>query len=74
MTPTNPQKYLRWFIGLIHYYHNMWEIHSHTLEPSTKITSSKVKFKLTKIEQEELENINQIVAHSILLAYLGFNK
>ena len=47
----------------------MWKRRSHTLVPLTKITSSKVKFKWNKTEQDNFEEIKLIVAHDNLLAY-----
>ena len=52
----------------------MWPRRSHTLATLTNITSSKLKFECTKIEQDALEEIKRIVACDNLLAYLGFNK
>ena len=42
--------------------------------PLTHITSSKVKFKWTKIEQDDFEEIKRTVARDSLLAYPDFNK
>ena len=52
----------------------MWPRLSHTLDYLTKVTSSIVKFKWTKIKQDSLEEIKQIVACNILLAYQDFNE
>ena len=46
----------------------------HTLAPLTKITSSKAKFKWTKIEQDAFDEIMRIVARDILLDYPEFNE
>ena len=51
----------------------MWSRHLHMLALSTKITSSKVKFKWNRIEQDLFDGIKRIVAHDILLSYLDFN-
>ena len=45
---------------------------SHMLAPLTKITSSKVKFKRTKIKQDYFKEIKRIVASHNLLAYPYF--
>ena len=50
----------------------MWARQSHMLSPLTKITSNKVKFKWTKIEQTAFEEINPIFAHRVLLGYPNF--
>ena len=52
----------------------MWPIRSHTLEPLTKITSNKRKFKWTKIEQDAFDEIKRILAHNNLLTYPDFNE
>ena len=46
----------------------MWASRAHTLAPLTNITSSKVKFIWTKIEQDASNEIMWIVAHDTLLA------
>ena len=40
------------FIGLVNYYCDIWEIHLHMLVPVPKLTSNKVTFKWTEIEQK----------------------
>ena len=52
----------------------MWPIRSHTLEPLTKITSNKRKFKWTKIEQDAFDEIKRILGHDNLLTYPDFNE
>ena len=52
----------------------MWARISHTLAPSTKLTSSKVKNKWIKTKQEALEEIKRIVTRNNLLDYLYFNR
>ena len=52
----------------------MWSGLSHTLEPLTEITSNKVKFKWTKIEQDAIDAIKRIKAHDIWLTYPDFNE
>ena len=52
----------------------MWTRLLHTLAPLTKITSSRVKFKWTKIEKYALDEIKRIVARNTLLAYPYFNE
>ena len=47
----------------------MWERRSHKLVDLTKIMPSKVKFKLTKIEQKLFKEIKPIVTCSVLLSY-----
>ena len=40
----------------------------------TKITSSRVTFKWTKIKQDDIDEITRIVASDTLLTYLYFNE
>ena len=44
MPPTS-RKEVRYFIDLVNYYLDMWEICSHTLSSLSQMKSSKVKFK-----------------------------
>ena len=64
---------VRSFIGLINYYRYTWDRCSHLLQPLTEITSDKVTFKWTAIEQKVFDNIKHIVACNILLAHPYFN-
>ena len=52
----------------------MWTRLSHTLEPLTKVTSSKLKFKWNKIEKYEFKDIKWIGAENVLLDYPDFNE
>ena len=52
----------------------MWERRSHNFLPLTKITSSKVYFKWTKIEQDKFDEIKLIVACDTLFTYTDFNE
>ena len=52
----------------------MWARRSHTLLTLTKITYSKVKFKWTKIKQDALVEIKQIMDRDTLLTYPDFNE
>ena len=44
------------------------------LAPLTNITSTKVKFKWIKIEQDAFDEINRIVDRNTLLNYPDFNE
>ena len=57
MKPPTSQKEEQKFIGVVNYYHNMWEINSHTLASFPKMSSSKVKLKWTKIKQDAFNEI-----------------
>ena len=51
MIPLTSRKGVHRFICLLNYYRNVWERHSHTLDPFTKLLTSKVKFKWTEVEK-----------------------
>ena len=63
------QQYLRQFIGVVNYYHNMWPMWSHMLALLTKITPNKRKYIWTIIEQASFDEINQIVDRDSLSTY-----
>ena len=52
----------------------MWERRLHTLAPLTKITSNKVTFKWTKMEQYSFYEIKRIFSRNNLLTYPDFNE
>ena len=55
-------------------YRDMWEKRSHLLSPLTALTSNKVNFKWTAVEQKVFNEIKRNVACDIILAYPDFNK
>ena len=62
------------FIGIVHYYNDMWANQSHLLHTLTALTSHKVKFKLTEMEQKVLDDIKCAVSQDTLITYPYFNK
>ena len=52
----------------------MWLKRSHLLQPLTALTSTKVQFKWTDVEQKVFDKIKQIVACNTLLIYPYSNK
>ena len=44
-------------VGLLNYYRYMWAKQSHLIQHITAITSTKVKFKRTDVEQKALDEI-----------------
>ena len=73
MPPPNNIKEVRRLIGLLDYYRDMLAIRSQKLQALTKLTPVSVKFILTSVENETFDEIKQIVAKYILLAYSEFN-
>jgi len=60
------QKQLRRFIGMVNYYRDMWVRRSETLAPLTALTSKKVKFKWTDVEQKAFDTMKRIMARETL--------
>ena len=52
----------------------MWARRSHLLHPLTALTSNKVKFKWTDVEQKVFDDIKRTVARETLFSYPDFNK
>ena len=52
----------------------MWGKRSHLLQPLTALTSNKVKFKWTHVEQKLSSEIKQLFTRDALLIYPDFNK
>ena len=74
MTPPINTKQVRSLIVLLNYYRDMWAKQSHLLKTLTALTSNKVVFKWTHIEQKALNEIKRIVTCDALLIYPDFNK
>jgi hypothetical protein len=68
------RKHLRSFIGLVNYYRDMWGKRSETLAPLTALTSAKLKWKWTELEQNAFETMKRIMARETILAYPNFDK
>ena len=71
--PTS-RKQVRQFIGVANYCLNIWTRRSHKLAPLTDISSSKMKFKRTKFEQDSFDEIRQTLDCNNLLTYPDFNE
>ena len=71
--PPTTKRQVQAFIGLINFYRDTWAIWFHLLQPLTSLTSDKVKFKWTAVEQKSFNDIKRIVACVTLLAYPYFN-
>ena len=74
MTPPNNTKEVCSFIGIVNYYRGILARLSYLLHPLTALTSNKVKFKWTCVEQKAFDNIKCAVAQDTSLAYPDFNK
>ena len=74
MKPPKNTKEVREFIGIVNYYRYMWAKRSHLLHPLTALTSHKVRFKWTELEQKAFDDIKHAFSQDTLLAYTYFNK
>ena len=74
MKPPINTKEVHAFIGIVNYYRDMWAKRSHLLHPITALTSNKVKFKWTDLEQKVFEDIKPAISQDTLLAYPDFNQ
>ena len=73
MAPPNTTKQVHKLIILVKYYRDIWARRSHLIHPLTELTSNRVNFKWTDVEQKEFDDIKCAVAHENLLAYPYFN-
>ena len=71
--PTN-RKGVRSFIGLVNYYRDMWGRRSDILAPLTRLTSIKVKWQWTDVEQNAFDTMKKIMARDTILAYPDFDE
>ena len=53
---------------------DIWARQLHLLHPLTALTSKKVKFKWTDVEQNAFDDIKRTVVHDNLLAYMDFKE
>ena len=65
---------VRWFIGIVNYYRDMWRKHAHTLASLTHLCSTKVKFQWTDLEKNAIMETNKIVGRDVLLLYPNLIK
>lgn len=74
-TPTSVRQ-LRGFLGLINYYKKLCYRRSHILEPLTRISSSKTKFRTHwgPEQDEAFARIKQLMALQVLLHFPDFTK
>ena len=74
MKPPKNTKEVHTFIGIVNYYRDMWSKRSHLLNTLTALTSHKVKFKWTDLEQKAFDDIKRAVSQDTLLLYPDFNQ
>ena len=64
----------RHFLGMVNYYHNMWQQHSHLMAPLSALVSNKTKFVWKEEQQKAFDKIKKIITKETLLAYPDFSK
>jgi hypothetical protein len=60
LTPPTTKRQLRYFLGMINYYQDMWRRRSHILAPLTAMCLAKAKFVWTDKEQKAFKGIKAI--------------
>jgi hypothetical protein len=83
----NNVKELRYFLGMVKYYRDMWAKHSEMLASPTDLVGECGKTKTSKknktkkkpwrwdsIHQQAFDNVMAAIAKEVVLAYLGFQK
>ena len=74
MTPPRNIKQVHAFVVLVKYYRDIWARRLNLIRPLTALTSTKVTFKWTDVEQKAFDKIKWIVDRDTLLIYPDFNK
>ena len=74
IAPPKKLKELRSFLGMVNYYRDMWIHRSDILTPLTRLSSKKVPYKWTDVEQTAFDTIKKVISKEVLLAYPDFNK
>ena len=67
-------KQLHAFLGMVNYYKKLVPKRSYILEPLTRISSGKRKFKWQKDQEMAFQRIKRLMARNILLHYPDFTK
>ena len=68
MTPPKKRCQVSALIGLVKYYMDMWDIQSRLLKSLTTLTSEKLAFRWTDVEQNSFDDIKCIMSCDTLLA------
>ena len=74
IAPPKNRRALRGFIGLVNFYRDMWIRRADVLTPLSRLTSNKVKWKWTDVEQQAFETMKRIMARETLLVFPNFNE
>ena len=74
MASPKTRKQLRSFLGLVNYYRDIVIRRSDTSAPLTKLTSTKVPFKWTSVEEEAFHKLKMAISKETMLNYPDFTK
>ena len=74
MASPKTRKQLRSFLGLVNYYRDIVIRRSDTSAPLTKLTSTKVPFKWTSVEEEAFHKLKMAISKETMLNYPDFSK
>ena len=59
---------------MINYYRDIWPQRSHILTPLIDLMSVNVPWKWTKVHQDALDEMKQLISRETLLAYPNFSE
>ena len=68
MTPSKNTQEVRLFIVIVNYCRDMWSRRAHPFHYLTELTSNKLKFKLTDLEQKLFYEIKRAISQDTILA------
>jgi Reverse transcriptase (RNA-dependent DNA polymerase) len=69
IAPPSNRNQLRWFIGMVNYYRDMWIRRSDLLAPLTALTSTKTRWAWTTAHQNAFNKIKDVLSQEGLLAF-----
>ena len=74
MAAPKSRKQVRSFLGLVNYYRDIVVRRSDLSAPLTKLTSNKVPFKWTNVEEEAFHKLKLAISKETMLNYPNFSK
>jgi hypothetical protein len=67
ISPPKKKHQLKYFLGMINYYRDMWQKRSHMFAPLTGLVSPLVKYKWGEEQQKPFDEIKQKMSKDTLL-------
>jgi hypothetical protein len=74
LSPPKTKRQLRYFLGMISHYRDMWQKRSHMLAPLTGLVIPIVRYKWGPEQQKAFDEIKQKVSQETLLAFPDCEK